>query len=716
MRTSPFFRYCWSLTLLSVTVFTHAQNVGINTTGAAPNGFALLDVDNEGILRGVLLARLPTIDRESIAGLGITEDGLTVYDTTTKTYWYWDGTQWVEIGAAVANSGWGLNGNAGTVDGVHFLGTTDNVPITVRVNGQQAARIDHLTGNAYWGFRAGSTNSGTQNTATGQWALSSNTTGVENSAHGNGALRANTTGFWNSALGANSLGSNTQGNLNTAAGYSAMTSNTTGQDNCALGGWALMSNTTGSLNVAIGLGALGGNTVGHRNTATGHLALSDNTSGIANTAVGHHALASNQTGSENTALGEESLFSNRTASGNTALGSQVLFSNVAGSNATAIGQGALQYANSTTVPFVNTNVAVGYSALRGSATPANNTGLNNTAVGYQALVNSTSGYDNVAVGSHAMDMNTTGWWCTGIGSYSLTNNLTGEGNTATGCLSLNSNSTGNGNSAFGFQALGTNSMGSYNTAIGRVALSANEFGWNNVGVGVGADCWNQSGSNNTIVGASAGRGDVAHSKSGCVFLGYSAGYNELSSDRLYIENSASSDPLIYGEFDNDFVRINHNLGVGCSAFGGGTKVLALENGTPPSAPISGVLLYSTGASSELEVMDEAGFTTVLSPHNFSLTPKSEPMAWSFYSKNANLGLQVNVDMMHVARLVEELSGAQLVHLADLDGNDVGRIPQKEKTLIERVAALERSLTLAHEHIALLQQALATQQSPLIELE
>ncbi len=46
---------------------------------------------------------------------------------------------------------------------------------------------------------------------------------------------------------------------------------------------------------------------------------------------------------------------------------------------------------------------------------------------------------------------------------------------------------------------------------------------------------------------------------GCIAIGSQAGYNETGSNKLYIENSSSSSPLIYGEFDNDMVRINGML-------------------------------------------------------------------------------------------------------------------------------------------------------------
>jgi hypothetical protein len=44
-----------------------------------------------------------------------------------------------------------------------------------------------------------------------------------------------------------------------------------------------------------------------------------------------------------------------------------------------------------------------------------------------------------------------------------------------------------------------------------------------------------------------------------VFLGYHSGKNETGSNKLYIENSDSATPLIYGEFDTNNVKINGDL-------------------------------------------------------------------------------------------------------------------------------------------------------------
>ena len=50
-----------------------------------------------------------------------------------------------------------------------------------------------------------------------------------------------------------------------------------------------------------------------------------------------------------------------------------------------------------------------------------------------------------------------------------------------------------------------------------------------------------------------------------VFLGNKAGQNETGSNKLYIANSNTATPLIYGEFDNSIVGINGKLGIGTQA-------------------------------------------------------------------------------------------------------------------------------------------------------
>jgi NDP-sugar pyrophosphorylase family protein len=117
------------------------------------------------------------------------------------------------------------------------------------------------------------------------------------------------------------------------------------------------------------------------------------------------------------------------------------------------------------------------------------------------------------------------------------------------------------NSAIGHSALQNNTSGDRNIAIGHQAMNANTIGFNNVVIGHTASFGNQEGNNNTIIGKGAGPSTL-NSTSGNIFIGYEAGSNELGNDKLYIENSNSSSPLIYGDFVSDKVGINGKLGVG----------------------------------------------------------------------------------------------------------------------------------------------------------
>ena len=84
-----------------------------------------------------------------------------------------------------------------------------------------------------------------------------------------------------------------------------------------------------------------------------------------------------------------------------------------------------------------------------------------------------------------------------------------------------------------------------------------------------------------------------------------------------------------------------------------------DNGANPSASTNMAFIFNDGG--EMKVLDELGNTTTISPHNFELIPEgaSEDMAWSHHSVKGNK--TVNVDMMKLARLVEQLTGEKLVY-------------------------------------------------------
>jgi hypothetical protein len=68
----------------------------------------------------------------------------------------------------------------------------------------------------------------------------------------------------------------------------------------------------------------------------------------------------------------------------------------------------MRYANSDAMGVMTYNTAIGYQALMGSTTAASNTGTANTAIGHSALIAVTSGSGNVAIGDRAADNLTTG--------------------------------------------------------------------------------------------------------------------------------------------------------------------------------------------------------------------------------------------------------------------------------------------------------------------
>jgi endosialidase-like protein len=83
-------------------------------------------------------------------------------------------------------------------------------------------------------------------------ALFSNTSGTENTATGDFALYSNSDGFNNTANGSGALNSNTRGFGNTATGFQALSNNTSGDNNIALGNGAGAQLTTGNNNIDIG--------------------------------------------------------------------------------------------------------------------------------------------------------------------------------------------------------------------------------------------------------------------------------------------------------------------------------------------------------------------------------------------------------------------------------------------------------------------------------
>ncbi|MFL5762988.1 MAG: tail fiber domain-containing protein [Bacteroidia bacterium] len=289
--------------------------------------------------------------------------------------------------AAGSGSGWALTGNAGTSSAANFIGTTDNIPFSIKVNSVYSGRISVSgVGNTSFGYNANNisgTTSEVDNTAFGDNALAGNLLLTQNTAVGSGAMAsqalAQPSGQWNSE--------------NTAVGYYALHSNAP-TDMFNDGFW----------NTAVGSGASQNNTTGFYNTAIGRAALQANISGDANVAIGTNSMLSSNlsTVNNNTAVGTYTLTSDL-APDNVAIGYYALRNSVYGSQNVAVGREALgvQTSPGAGAVYASNNVAVGYRALFNTNGASATTGISNTGIGYSAGSVVTTGTTNTYVGYNA---------------------------------------------------------------------------------------------------------------------------------------------------------------------------------------------------------------------------------------------------------------------------------------------------------------------------
>lgn len=607
-----------TLIILSISIsISYGQSVGINSDNSAPDGSAILDV--KSTTKGILVPRMTSAQRQIIT---TPASGLLVFDTTTGSFWFYNNASWTNL---VSSGSGGTNiSDVDNDTKVEVELTPDDDAIRFTTSGVDMAKMDGTTlhigtpeQSIYIGNDAGINNANAkQNVAIGYKSLEQNTSGeyniaigsqslnnitthssliaigdsslfsnglgsykpahsISNIAVGNKALKDNTLGSENIGIGSNALLSNTDGRYNTALGHEALSSNTYGERNVAIGNKSLsnsigsdniaigysnmLDNTTGSSNISIGSYTLANNTTGKYNTAMGRRSLYFNTTGERNVGLGFYSLYQNQTGNLSIAIGNYSMYKNTLGGSNVALGTHALYENTIISNTVAIGDSAL-YNNGKTLnsgAYAKQNTAVGSKSLF-----SNDGGFYNTAVGYESLINNTSGNYNTGIGTNSTNMNATGDRNTALGYESLHDNVDGDMNVAIGSGSMRNIDNGNENVSIGASSLLYKISGDKNTAVGTLAGFYGSSGERNTFLGHSAGYRNQSGDNNTLVGYNAGRGSYNHSKSGSVMIGHEAGYYENSSNKLYIDNTSTSTPLIYGDFDTNALRVNGSLEIG----------------------------------------------------------------------------------------------------------------------------------------------------------
>jgi len=224
--------------------------------------------------------------------------------------------------------GWSLSGNAGTVDRVNFIGTTDATPLNFRIKNVNTGRVDSATFTVALGFRALDTaTTAKYTTAIGyqaaryQWNTDAGTTAI-------GALAlTHNKGHFNTAVGFSALTNNGTGGNNVAVGLSALTSNNSGSNNIAIGVSSMLQSRSGSQNVAIGTSALYVDSGGTSNIAIGASALYDVLGGRGNISIGASAAKLLTAGVKNIFIGDSTAYvTSSTFSGNynTIIGANIL--------------------------------------------------------------------------------------------------------------------------------------------------------------------------------------------------------------------------------------------------------------------------------------------------------------------------------------------------------------------------------------------------------
>lgn len=272
---------------------------------------------------------------------------------------------------------------------------------------------------------------------------------------------------------------------------------------------------------------------------------------------------------------------NANGTGNVALGANALRADGLAktstrSNNVALGSGALRYTTT------GGNIAVGAGALRGAV--SGNTGSDNIAIGYNAMVNAvlptyniaigravlsnvSAGSENVAIGYNAMQAGTNANYSVAVGHQAL-KAAQGNQNTAVGYKAGISQTSPSNNTLVGYQAGTFITTGGGNTVVGAGAGYSVVTGSGNTLIGAGADHGSATSLNNqTIIGSGAGvvlkhSGTLLETEHNISSGGNITASGEVKGSSLTVE---SAGPLIR-LLDTDVAQSNFGVHVNNSKF------------------------------------------------------------------------------------------------------------------------------------------------------
>src|SRR5258705_5111258 len=125
------------LSCMSATI-VNAQNAAINNNAGIAGASAILDISSP--TKGLLIPRMSTA---SIGSISNPAKGLLVYDSVKTQLMVNMGTSSVPLWQTIVfNSGWSLIGNSAIDPAANFIGTTDNTPLSFRVNNSRVGLLD----------------------------------------------------------------------------------------------------------------------------------------------------------------------------------------------------------------------------------------------------------------------------------------------------------------------------------------------------------------------------------------------------------------------------------------------------------------------------------------------------------------------------------------------------------------------------------------------
>lgn len=573
--------YTCTLIIVACLCFTFhvdaQENVGIGTN--LPHPSAKLDVVSFD--QGVLVPRLKEAQR-----LGIVEpaEGLLVYDRTYGAFYVFDGLIWKQI----------IDENQVPIPNhiidededtwIHTENNPDDDKIIMYANGVEIAVIDSKTfgfkspGNSLFiGENSGLNDDGSNNSNLfiGQNSGKENTFGSNNIAIGHEAGEDNVGGFRNLLIGNGAGSESTFSTYNVVVGNGAGIDMTNGSDNVLVGDDAGKLLGNGGNNVLLGSQAGRFNEGNSHNLMIGSQAGYNNVNGNKNVLLGF-AAGRNGNGEKNVFIGhkagESEMESERlyidnsntaqpliygkfdtdelTVNGSLKIKDEYIFPIVDGEEGEVLGTngaGILDWVENTSVELVDLDLD---TKIQVEELPDEDV-IRFDLEGSEVLV-----LDKNAFGMARLNLNP-------VNSSIMIGNGAGENNQGftnvfIGKNAGTGNSAGFGNSFIGSSSGELNIDGSHNTYMGLLSGHINN-GSDNVMLGQSAGSEIYYGDQNVLIGSGAGRQGTLASRN--IKIGYNAGSNDHTDDKLYIDNTGTNAPLIFGDFQQNYLKFYGKVGV-----------------------------------------------------------------------------------------------------------------------------------------------------------